>query len=135
MPVSRDLSHIYEKFRSCFVCRADDFVPYYRAARCVFAPIVSGPGISIKTVHSLALGQPFIGASKAFRGMPVHRVESARPRMHDDPKAFADAIVRALDPNQTAGALSRAAYDELFSLKTAFASRDEAVRIAMCGRS
>jgi len=128
--VSRDLPQIYEKFHSCFAGRADDLVPYYRAARCVFAPMVSGCGISIKTIEAIALGKPFIGTSKAFRGMPMDRVESAGLGMHDDPQAFADAIVSALDAEQMAGALSRAAYDQLFSLQAAVASRDEAVRIA-----
>jgi glycosyltransferase involved in cell wall biosynthesis len=131
--VSRDLPQIYESFRSCFVGSADDLIPYYLAARCVVAPMVSGCGISIKTIEALALGKPFIGTSKAFRGMPMERVESVGLRPHDAPEAFAEAIVSALATEQMAGALSRAAYDRVFSLQAAFASRDEAVRIATCG--
>jgi hypothetical protein len=41
-----------------------------RAARCVSATMVSGTGISIKTIEALALGKPFVGTSKAYRGMP-----------------------------------------------------------------
>jgi glycosyltransferase involved in cell wall biosynthesis len=128
--VSRDLPRIYEAFRSCFVGRADDLPSYYRAARCVIAPMVSGTGISVKTIEALSLGKPFVGTSKAFRGMPLDRIESAGLRAHDDPQSFADAITCALADEQTSGELSRTAYNRLFSLQVAFASRDEAIRMA-----
>jgi len=128
--VSRDLPQIYEAFRSCFVGRTADLAPYYRSARCVFAPMVSGCGISIKTIEALALGKPFVGTSKAFRGMPMDRIERTGLRAYDDPQAFADAIVCTLGDEQIAGALSRAAYDLLLSMPAAFASRDDAIRIA-----
>jgi glycosyltransferase involved in cell wall biosynthesis len=121
---------IYEAFRSCFVGQVADLAPYYRAARCAIAPMVSGSGISIKTIEALALGKPFVGTSKAFRGMPMEQVERAGLRAYDAPQAFADAIVHALETRDHSGALSRAAYDSLFSTEVAFASRDEAVRIA-----
>jgi len=132
--VSRDLPQLYETFRSCFVGRAADLGPYYRAARCVFAPMVSGCGISIKTIEALALGKPFVGTSKAFRGMPMDRIQSGGLQAHDDSEAFANAIVSALGAEKTAGALSRAVYDQLFSMQAAYASRDEAVRIATSRR-
>ena len=128
--VSKDLPQIYETFRSCFVGPAQELAPYYAAARCVIAPMMSGRGISIKTIEALALAKPFIGTSKAFRGMPMEGIEGTGLRAHDDPQAFADAIVSALGGEEAAGALSRAVYDQLFSLRASFASRDEAVRIA-----
>lgn len=128
--MQRDLPQLYEPFRSCFVGRAADLAPYYRAARCVIAPMVSGTGISVKTIEALALGKPFIGTSKAFRGLPAGWVERAGLRVHDDPQEFADAIACALATEQSAGAPSRAAYDKLFSVQAAFASMDEAVRMA-----
>jgi glycosyltransferase involved in cell wall biosynthesis len=130
--VSKDLPEIYKRFRSCFVGRADDLAPYYGAARCVVAPMVSGRGISIKTIEALALAKPFVGTSKAFRGMPMEEIESVGLHPQDDPKAFADAIVNALATENGAGTLSRAAYDRLFSVQASFAARDEAVRIATC---
>ena len=97
--MQRDLPQLYEPFRSCFVGRAADLAPYYRAARCVIAPMVSGTGISVKTIEALALGKPFIGTSKAFRGLPAGWVERAGLRVHDDPQEFADAIACALARN------------------------------------
>lgn len=120
----------YEKFRSYFVGAVADLVPYYRSARCVIAPMVSGTGISIKTIEALALGKPFVGTSKAFRGMPIEEIEHSGLMAHDDPQEYADAIVRALDDEQSAGACSRAVYEKVFSVKAASVSRDEAFRLA-----
>ena len=122
---------LYEEFRSSFLGPVTDLAPYYRSARCVIAPMVYGSGISIKTIEALALGKPFVGTSKAFRGMPMQRIEQAGLHMYDDPKTFADAIVYALSSEQLEGARSRAAYDEIFSLQSAFASRDEALKVAI----
>jgi glycosyltransferase involved in cell wall biosynthesis len=130
MLVRRYLPEIYRTFRSLFVGPIPELAPSYRAARCVFAPMVSGTGVSIKTVEALALGKPFVGTSKAFRGMPIDRLEKAGLRAHDTPQEFADAIVDALSREQVASAASRAAYFGIFSKQSVFASRDEALKIA-----
>lgn len=128
--VRRELPELYQAFRSYFVGPAAELAPFYRAARCVIAPMVSGTGISIKTIEALALGKPFVGTSKAYRGMPMDRIEQAGLQAHDTPQTFADAIVHTLSAEQFASAASRAAYDSLFSNQASFSSRDEALRIA-----
>ena len=121
---------LYEEFKSSFLGPVADLAPYYRSARCVIAPMVYGSGISINTIEALALGKPFVGSSKAFRGMPMERIEQSGLHAYDDPKSFADAIVRVFSSEQLEGIRSRAAYDEIFSLQSACASRDEAVKVA-----
>jgi glycosyltransferase involved in cell wall biosynthesis len=128
--VKRDLPQLHDTFRSHFAGEVADLIPYYRAARCVIAPMVSGSGISIKTIEALALGKPFVGTSKAFRGMPMDRLKAAGVQAHDEPQAFADAIVHALFSEREAQALSRDAYDTVFSARASFAARDEALRAA-----
>ena len=128
--VKKELPQMHDTFRSYFVGEVTDLVPYYRAARCVIAPMVSGSGISIKTIEALALGKPFVGTSKAYRGIPMDRIEQAGLHAYDTPQAFADAIVYALSNEQRVAAAGRAAYDHLFSKQAAFSSRDEAFRIA-----
>ena len=128
--VRRDLPRLYEAFRSCFVGEVPDLIPYYRAARCVIAPMISGTGISIKTMEALALGKAFVGTSKAFRGMPMDRLKAAGVKAHDGAEKFADAIVRTLDGQREAQERSRAAYDTVFSARASFAARDEALRAA-----
>lgn len=130
MIVQRDLPELYDKFRFHFVGSVADLAPYYRAARCVFAPMISGTGISIKTVEALALGKPFVGTSKAFRGMPTDRIEEAGLHAYDGAADFAAAIVKTLSGEQMAAEASRTAYRETFSEDAVFASRDEALRIA-----
>lgn len=128
--VRKELPELYQAFRSYLVGPIAELAPAYRAARCVFAPMVSGTGISIKTIEALALGKPFVGTSKAYRGMPMDLIEQAGLQAHDTPQDFADAIVRALSAEQLAAAASHAAYVSLFSNQAAFSSRDEAVKIA-----
>ena len=92
--------------------------------------MVSGSGTSIKTIEALALGKPFVGTSKAFRGMPMDRINAAGIRPHDDPQAFADAIVRTLLDTQQAAAQSLTTYERVFSRQASFEARDEAFRAA-----
>ena len=127
--VQCELPQLHSAFHSCFVGEVADLIPYYSAARCVIAPMVSGSGTSIKTIEALGLGKPFVGTSKAFRGMPMDRLREAGIQSHDEPQAFADAIVAALANAHHAGGASRAAYDSLFSMQASFASRDEVLKL------
>jgi glycosyltransferase involved in cell wall biosynthesis len=128
--VRKSLPGIYEAYRSRFVGPVADLVPHYRVARCVIAPMVSGSGISIKTIEALGLGKPFVGTSKAFRGMPMERIKRAGLQTHDTPQAFANAISRTLSNEHLAATASRTAYDDLFSNRAAFSSRDTALEMA-----
>jgi glycosyltransferase involved in cell wall biosynthesis len=130
MLASKYLPEIYQAFRSHFVGPVPDLASVYRSARCVFAPMVSGTGISIKTIEALSLGKPFVGTLKAYRGMPLDRLRQAGLSPKDSPAEFAGAIVEALAGEQQAAAASRAAYKDLFSKEAAFRSRDEAFRLA-----
>ena len=132
--VQKELPQLYDTFRPFFVGETTDLIPYYRAARCVIAPLVSGSGISIKTIEALALGKPFVGTSKAFRGMPMERLKEAGIQAHDEPQAFADAIACALCAEREAQARSLFAYEDVFSLRASSASRDEALRAATASR-
>ena len=126
------LPRIYEAYRACFAgpIAIAELRSTYSAARCVFAPMISGTGISIKTIEALALGKPFVGTCKAYRGMPMDLILQAGLQAHDAPSDFADAIVRALSQEQLAAAASRRAYEAVFSKQAAFAARDEALRLA-----
>ena len=123
---------LYEQFRSCFVGKVADLAPYYRAARCVIAPMRSGGGISIKTIEAFALGMPFVGTTKAYRGLSAEALLRHGIQSHDAPPAFADAILRALSEGEgyDIGKRGRALFEELFSKDACYAVRDEAVRTA-----
>jgi glycosyltransferase involved in cell wall biosynthesis len=121
---------LHHQFRNCFVGRVADLAPYYRASRCVVAPMRSGGGISIKTIEAFAIGMPFIGTTRAYRGLPPEALTGHGIRSHDDPRAFADAILQALSDGDDIGKRGRAFYEELFSKDACYAARDEAVRTA-----
>lgn len=128
------LPQLYEVFRPCFVGRVADLARYYSSARCVIAPMVSGSGTSIKTIEALALGKPFVGTSKAFRGMPTEDLNAASIRSHDNPRDFADAVIRVLKDENAFGAESRHAYERIFSMRANFASRDRAMTAILGAR-
>jgi polysaccharide biosynthesis protein PslH len=122
---------LHDQFRKLFVGRVADLAPYYRAARSVIAPMRSGGGISIKTIEAFALAVPFVGTAKAFRGFPIEPLIRNGIHSHDDPQAFAGALLRILSGNDDdTGKRGRAVYDELFDEDKCYAARDEAVRIA-----
>jgi glycosyltransferase involved in cell wall biosynthesis len=132
--VRRERPQLYESHRSSFVGAVADLVPYYRSARCVVAPMVSGRGVSIKTIEAFAVGKPFVGTSKAFRGMSMETIGRAGLRAYDDPRDFADAVLRAWRGEEDTGARGRAVYDELCSPDAYFAALDGAARAARSGR-
>ena len=125
----RQVPHLYDRFREHFVGAVADIAPYYRAARCAIAPMVSGRGISVKTIEALAIGIPFVGTAKAFRGMPMNIVKAAGHLPFDQPEAFASAILDAL--NSHADTRSRDLYERLFSREAYFNSMDNVVRLAV----
>jgi polysaccharide biosynthesis protein PslH len=121
---------LYQSFSRYFIGPIAELAPTYCAARCVFAPMISGTGISIKTIEALALGKPFVGTSKAYRGMPMDMIEQAGLRAYDTPQEFADGIAQALSAEHLAATASRTAYNRLFSNQASFSSRDEALEMA-----
>jgi len=124
-----DLPALYERFRHQFIGPVVALEPEYRAARTVIAPMMSGTGISIKTIEALASGKPFVGTSKAYRGMPMDELERLGLRPYDTPQSFADAIEEALWDAPKAARASRSAYAQLFSKQACFAARDHALEL------
>jgi Glycosyl transferases group 1 len=103
-----------------------------RCALC-HCPHARGTGISIKAVEALALGKPFVGTSAAFRGLPMDRLKKAGIRTYDDAEGFAEAISRTLSAEWKAISISRAAYEDVFSIRASFSARDMALQAAGIG--
>lgn len=126
----KELPEFYAKFRNHFAGEVTDLTSWYRAARCVVAPMISGTGVSIKTVEALAAGKAFVGTSKAFRGMPVNRLEEMGVKAYDEPCLFAEAIISALQDREAAERASQTAYQALFSTEACFSVRDQSLAAA-----
>ena len=121
---------LYQRFERSFVGPVDDLVGCYRNARCVIAPMVFGTGISMKTVEALGSAKPFVGTSKAFRGMPGAAIRRAGMKIHETPQEFADAILWALSNENEGASVSRQLYDTLFSKRASFVSREAVLKSA-----
>ena len=120
---------LFETYQKYFTGPVEDLSSYYRSARCVIAPMVSGSGTSIKTIEALALSKAIVGTTKAFRGMPLDRVRSAGVEPFDTPQSFAEGIISALENGTELGERSRCAYEELFSTTANIDARDQAMRL------
>jgi glycosyltransferase involved in cell wall biosynthesis len=71
-----------------------DIAPMYRAARVVVAPLRYGAGVKGKVAEAVEHGVPVVGTPIALEGMGFELgldVEAA-----DDPRRFADAVIRLL---------------------------------------
>lgn len=69
----------------------------YASARCCVAPLLVGGGTPLKVIEALAYGLPLVATTRAVRA-----IEGLEPERHayvaDAPSAFADALIRVMDP-------------------------------------
>jgi glycosyltransferase involved in cell wall biosynthesis len=72
-----------------------DVRPYVSGAAVAVCPIRHGSGTSLKVLEYMALGKPVVSTSKGARGL--HAEDGFNILIRDDPKEFAEAIVRLLD--------------------------------------
>jgi hypothetical protein len=77
--------------------------------------MVSGRGVSVKTVEAAAIGRPIVGTRYAYRGLPKSEVRASGLRICDDPREFALEILSILESPNGAMEASRKLYKSLFS--------------------
>ncbi len=123
----RDRSkELYKKFSNFFVGAVDDPLMHYLTSHCVMIPMVSGRGVSIKTIEACSLGRPIVGTPLAFRGLPMEAVRTAGLQIYETPFDFAQAAVSALETPARFREASAKLYYSLFS-KEAFRSSMQSV--------
>jgi glycosyltransferase involved in cell wall biosynthesis len=119
--VRRQNPALQDKFDDFFTGSVRDVSRCYRGSRCVLAPMVSGRGVSIKTIEACAFGLPIVGTSFAYRGLPREEVKAAGLSAYNEPREFAEAARLALDAPEAFQAASRRLHQSLFS-RDAFAN-------------
>lgn len=107
-----------------------DIAPFYAGARVAIAPMVSGRGISVKTIEALAYGKPVVGARFAFRGFPPQALRDHGFQFWDEPADFAGAVAAALRSPEEHTERSRRLHDALFTPDRFAASMSEVLRAA-----
>lgn len=74
-----------------------DVRPYYERATVFIVPLRLGGGTRLKIVEAMAMGVPVVSTSVGAEGLEIHPGEDIL--IADDPRAFADSILRLLsDP-------------------------------------
>ena len=87
--------------------RVDDVRPYIEEATAFIVPIRIGGGTRLKIYEAMAMEKPVISTTVGAEGLPVR--DGVDLLLADDPKAFADAIVKVLSDSRLAGTLGRSA--------------------------
>lgn len=65
---------------------------FYESVRVVVVPLLSGTGVSIKTLEAMSFGRPVVATSAGVRGLDLEA--GVEVIVEDDPRAFAEAVVR-----------------------------------------
>jgi glycosyltransferase involved in cell wall biosynthesis len=73
--------------------KVEDLRPLYAAARVVILPIVSGAGVSMKSIEAFCYGKPVVATSLALRGL---RDETFTLQSNDNPAELAARILELL---------------------------------------
>jgi hypothetical protein len=91
-----------------FVGLLDHLQTAYRQSRLMVVPLLSGTGTRIKILEAQAAGMPVVSTTKGAEGLDV--VSGEHLVIADDPRGFADAVVRLLqerDASMRIGARAR----------------------------
>lgn len=82
----------------------DDIDETYKEARLVINPVRVGTGLNIKTIEAISKSKPLVSHQVGVRGL---NNEKAFALVSDDPKEFADYVIKILKDDDTAMELSR----------------------------
>jgi glycosyltransferase involved in cell wall biosynthesis len=88
-----------------------DVRPFLRRASVAVNPVVSGSGVNIKVVEYLDAGLPLVSTSLAVQGLPL--LPGVDLEVHDDPAAFAAAVLDLLKDPDAARAMAGSGRDHL----------------------
>lgn len=83
--------------------RVPDLLPHYQQAQVFVSPLFLGGGLKFKVAQAMACALPVVGTRNALQGIVEHCPKDALWEVTDDPRATADALVRAFkDPKAAA---------------------------------
>jgi polysaccharide biosynthesis protein PslH len=112
---------LINRYRSFFIGEVPDLIDEYLSARCILIPMISGRGVSIKTVEATSMGLPIVGGAAAFRGLPSQAVKNSGLSIYLSAGEFATAAQEALRNPGPFREASISLYHALFS-REAFAT-------------
>ncbi|MFC1532315.1 glycosyltransferase family 4 protein [Thermodesulfobacteriota bacterium] len=78
-----------------FIDPVDNVDTFYNKIKVVVVPLLSGTGVSIKTLEAMSYGCPIISTSAGIRGLDL--THGYDVMIEDDPKKFASTLISLLD--------------------------------------
>ncbi|CAA2139052.1 glycosyltransferase [Hyphomicrobium sp. ghe19] len=112
---------LFNRYRRFFAGEVGGVIDEYLSARCILVPMISGRGVSIKTVEATSVGLPMVGTAAAFRGLPNEAVRNSGLSAYSSAGEFARAAQEALENPEPLREASIRLYRALFS-RDAFAN-------------
>lgn len=88
---------------------AESVAPFYLRATAVIAPLVSGAGTRTKVIEAFSRRRAVVATSRGVEGLEVQ--DGAEVLVADDPDAFAQQSVRAMQDGSLNARLTHAAYE------------------------
>jgi glycosyltransferase involved in cell wall biosynthesis len=92
-----------------FAGHVADIEPYFQRSRVVVVPLRAGSGMRVKILDALARGVPVVSTTIGCEG--IDTVPGTHLLVADEPRAFADAVIRVLTDDALAQALSERGCD------------------------
>jgi glycosyltransferase involved in cell wall biosynthesis len=99
-----DLKELEVDSSISFQGKVEDIKPYFYKSKVCIVPLRIGGGTRFKILTAMALGVPVISTSKGAEGLEVTSGENML--IADNPKDFADAVIRLLQDNELARKLA-----------------------------
>lgn len=84
-----------------------DLRPHLASAACVVVPLRLGGGTRLKIVEGMAMGKAIVSTSLGAEGIEAH--DGRHILIADEPRAFADAVIRLLDDRELTDRIGAAA--------------------------
>ncbi|WP_339305820.1 glycosyltransferase [Paenibacillus sp. FSL L8-0435] len=85
--------------------RVDDLEPFFDQSHILISPILSGSGVRIKILESMSKGLAVVATTRGAQGIEV--VHENNILIEDDPKRYADSIVRLSNDHELIEKLRR----------------------------
>ncbi len=92
----------------------DDVGAFYGRVDVVVVPLLSGTGVSVKTMEAAARGAAIVSTEAGLRGLQLR--DGIEVRRADTPRAFADAALALLEDRTLAGRLGSAAAEAMAAM-------------------
>jgi glycosyltransferase involved in cell wall biosynthesis len=94
-----------------YIGRIDNLIDFYGNVKAVLVPLLSGTGVSVKTIEGISYGKPVVSTTAGIRGLEVR--PGTDVVVEDDPQRYAESLLQLLGNVNLRETISREALDTI----------------------